>query len=84
MMMNEKIEYEFKSAMKLTGNNATAAAILVLADVLAEGPDITIKPPSDGSLSHEICMGIRHGLFGARAHENTSIVDLSDTSNHDH
>ena len=38
-------------------------------------PDLVIEI-KDFDLSHELCMGIRHGLFGAKADEDDSVVHI--------
>lgn len=48
-----------------------AAAMLVLADTISTGVSKFID-----SFGHEICMGIRHGLFGANAQGNEDIGSL--------
>ncbi len=55
---------EFKDLLD-EGVSETAAAILVLAG--------TIQGAIPDTLSHELCMGIRKGLFGAHASEEASL-----------
>ena len=48
-------------------NDPVAAAILVLADVLDN------RMVTGDEIGHQICMGIRHGLFGNDSNEYTDI-----------
>lgn len=59
----ERIDRDFKQAQDET-DDATAAAIITLAKVLGRIND---------SLDHNICMGLRMGLFGSNADNNVSI-----------
>lgn len=36
---------------------------------------------SDGGLSHDICLGVRHGLFGQGAQSDASLYDLVNALN---
>jgi hypothetical protein len=56
----------YEAYLEITGNEI-AAAILVLADRFRP------KAWSD-DLGHEICMGIRKGLFGAHSGDNADIT----------
>jgi len=51
------------------GIDDTAAAILCLAEA--------IHSLADGRLSHELCLGIRHGLFGTDADASSTIETLA-------
>jgi len=49
----------------------TASALLTLATIIQENVDF-----KSNDLSHNICLGIRKGLFGAAAGDNSSLIDL--------
>ncbi len=54
----------------------TAAAILVLAHQISALEHHAAKATESlEGFDHQICMGIRKGLFGAAAEENASIKD---------
>lgn len=61
----------FKSIKENSGGNDVAAALLTIG-YLTETGDLLDK------LSHHICLGIRHGLFGIDAPERTSISGIGD------
>ena len=48
-----------------------AAALLTIADAIANH-----SVQFDDSFGHEICMGIRHGLFGGDASDRVSLHDI--------
>lgn len=66
---------KFADAFKLT-KDPMAAAVLVLSESLQS---IVVRPNFNMEfsevLSHTICMGIRHGLFGASAGGDVSLND---------
>lgn len=61
---------DYQEALKATGNDKVAAAILALATAIED------KEIFSDSFGHELCMGIRHGLFGVNASENESLYAL--------
>lgn len=66
------IEERYLRYQKTTGT-AVAAAILVLAAELGE----SIAGPLEGmTLGHQICMGIRHGLWGGDASDEATIREF--------
>ena len=62
-----EIKDDFRDMCKLTKNDI-AAAILVLAQTIQHKDVFRTE-----YLSHELCMGIRYGLFGADGKNGSSI-----------
>lgn len=62
------INQDYEAFLETT-DDPVAAALLVLASNVEK----IANAMSDGGLGHEICMGIRHGLFGAHADDNVSL-----------
>lgn len=65
--INEVVR-EYRNLIEGVTQNETAAALLVLAAFLPNS--------KQDELSHEICMGLRKGLFGAAAGDNTSLFSV--------
>lgn len=70
-MICGEVKSDFEEALELTGE-PTSAAILVLAAQVREHAATFLLD----SFGHQICMGIRMGLFGFGANDYSSIVDL--------
>ena len=67
MEEDKRVDADFKEALTVTDGDYVAAAVLALAKVVGRcGGEY---------LSHEICMGIRRGLFGSGADDRVSILD---------
>jgi hypothetical protein len=65
----------FKEIKKQTKADDVACAILVVVESLKEVTNKAVKFLTIDRLSHEICMGVRHGLFGSgEPHENIQAV----------
>ena len=80
LIYTNEIARTFKEAMAALTNQPMAAAILVLAQQLAEANKLQEKNLLNNAdhnhpLSHEICMGIRHGLFRVNAATDSNILD---------
>lgn len=75
-MATEDLEALFKRFLKLSGE-PQAAALLCVAHSLAHVAEST-KGLAEDSLGHEICMGVRKGLFGSSASDSCSVTDLGD------
>jgi hypothetical protein len=58
---------------QLGTDDDTAAAILVLADAIN---GLAAKRYPMDEVGHSICMGIRKGLFGAHADDNSSVLSM--------
>ena len=71
-MSLESLLLDYKICMKKTGSQNVAVA-LTLANAISELPLFQI---SEKDLGHNICMGIRYGLFGTGVSDNTSIKDI--------
>jgi hypothetical protein len=63
---------QYEMSLELTGEPVSAAIITYLY-FLKSKKENPIQ--ATGDLSHEICMGIRHGLFGNESNDETSIGD---------
>lgn len=74
----DRIEESFNQYIRIT-QDSRAAALLCVAAALSDIADST-KGLKEVSLGHEICMGVRHGLFGAKAAPDVSI-DGADFAN---
>jgi len=61
----------YQDIRKHTTNDSTAAALLTLAHVLDKHLE---------NFDHQICMGIRKGLFGNDSGNKESILDLQSIS----
>jgi hypothetical protein len=69
----EKVVSIFEAITKETSNNDVAAAILTFTAILYECSE---------ELDHRICLGIRHGLFGSKTPNDTSIsLDIENIFN---
>ena len=64
------IYYQFSERTK----DGQAAAILTLAHVISERPR---KLEFGDTLGHEICMGIRHGLFNGNGDLGSSLAGIA-------
>lgn len=71
--MNTDFDNDYKHALKLTKGNEVAASILVLAD------NVYSVSRQLHDFDHQICMGIRYGLFGSGHSIEPSILDLRDS-----
>jgi hypothetical protein len=71
-ILSEKLNY----LTDIQGVNDQSAPLLVLADQIGHAIENNSLSLKDSSLDHYICMGIRHGLFGAEARDNASIEDV--------
>jgi hypothetical protein len=56
---------------------ATAALL-----VLAEATNAVAESANSDMLAHQLCMGIRHGLFGAHATPDVSILGSCQNGDH--
>lgn len=71
-----------EAATVVGGLHAIARGLFAVAkaiDGLAAGREVRVKltVADDDALAHAICMGLRHGLFGAHADEGTDVRDRS-------
>lgn len=63
----ERVDMYFRQALKDTKNDYKAAAIMALAKTIGNFHE---------DLSHLICLGVRHGLYGGDADANASLYNL--------
>lgn len=57
-----------------TTKDPQAAALLCVAEAI-RGLSESTKGLAERSLSHEICLGIRYGMFGSNAPDRSSVAD---------
>lgn len=67
----------FKEIRKQTKAEDTACAILVAIESMSELKHKAVQFLSIERLMHEICLGIRYGLFGTGASSNESIHSVA-------
>lgn len=67
----------FKEIKKQTKADDVACAILVVGDVLGDLRHKLGHLLAVGGLEHEICLGIRQGLFGTGADSNESLHSVA-------
>ncbi|MBY0313766.1 MAG: hypothetical protein K2W85_17000 [Phycisphaerales bacterium] len=76
-MSQDIVESAYEHYLQTT-RDPQAAALLCVASALMDIAKST-KALTDDSLGHEICMGIRHGLFGANASSSHTIAEVADS-----
>lgn len=71
--METRDELSAFNRLRDTGMGELAAALLVLAAATRK-----VKVVADETVGHEICMGVRQGLFGYGAADGSSVLGLGE------
>jgi hypothetical protein len=73
-MLDDNTVKNFEQALMIT-KDPTAAALLVLANGIQD-LDATHAHGLADSLGHQICLGIRKGIFGYNADDDSNVLNL--------